>query len=107
MAAWAPVAFLLVGALASAAKGPVEQELSSDCREFLYSKTLPTGYENRDFRLICQSYKNKVRYVTLYNTAERIPVYSAYVFQSSEGEKCVDAPWMYEPQVKRKVNFLA
>lgn len=101
MAVWASIGFLLVNVLTLAVKGRVEKELSSECREFLYNRILPMGYENKDLHFICQSYNKKARYVTLYNTVERIPVYSAYVFKRSEGERCIDIPWMYEPQVKK------
>lgn len=110
MAAWAPM-FFLVNVLTLAVKGRVEKQLSSDCRDFLYTRMQPTGYEDKDFHFICQSYNKKARYVTLYNTADRIPVYSAYTFKRSGGETCIDIPWMYEPQVKKSrdttgLNFL-
>lgn len=101
MARWGLMAFLLLTALMLAVESRVEKQVSSECRDFLYSKTLPTGYDSKQLHYICQSYNNRPRYLTLYNTAERIPVYSAYVFKSSEGEKCADIPWMYEPQVKK------
>lgn len=100
MAVGALIAFLLANVLTLAVKARVEKELSSECQEFLYSRMLPKGYQDDNFHFICQSYNKKARYVTLYNTADRIPVYSAYIFRNSEGEKCIDAPWMYEPQVK-------
>lgn len=100
MAAGALIAFLLVNVLTLAVKARVEKILSSECQDFLYSRMLPKGYDEEDLHYICQSYNKKARYITLYNTSDRIPVYSAYIFKNSEGDKCVDASWMYEPQVR-------
>lgn len=94
-------AFLLVNLLTLVVKARVEKELSSECQDFLYSRMVPKGYEDKDLHFICQSYNKKARYATLYNTEDRIPVYSAYIFTKSEGEKCINVPWMYEPQVKK------
>lgn len=100
MAVGALIAFLLVNVLTFAVKARVEKELSSECQGFLYSRMLPKGYADKDFHFICQIYNKNARYVTLYNTADRIPLYSAYIFKNSKGEKYINAPWMYEPQVK-------
>ncbi|KAG5853314.1 hypothetical protein ANANG_G00071860 [Anguilla anguilla] len=50
-------------------------------------------------RRICQRYGDKPRYATLYDRARRLPVYSAYTFKKSDGQRRVDTPWMYEPQL--------
>nr|XP_020476150.1 endonuclease domain-containing 1 protein-like [Monopterus albus] len=99
MACWVQMVFLLVNIITSAVQGRVEKELSPECREFLYMRTPPTGLEHHSLRYICQCYYKKPRYVTLYNIVDHIPVYSAYTFKRSDGEKCVDVPWMYEPQL--------
>uniref|UniRef100_A0A8P4G066 Endonuclease domain-containing 1 protein n=1 Tax=Dicentrarchus labrax TaxID=13489 RepID=A0A8P4G066_DICLA len=99
MAFWVQTAFLLINIITSAVRGRVEKELSPECREFLYMGTTPTGLEHHSLQFICQRYNKKIRYVTLYNTVDHIPVYSAYTFKRSDGEKCVDVPWMYEPQL--------
>lgn len=93
------VAFILVSVIASVVRGKVEKELSVECRDFLYLGVPPTGLDHHSLRFICQRYNKKPRYVTLYNTVDHIPVYSAYTFKRSEGEKCVDVPWMFEPQL--------
>ncbi|XP_036452934.1 endonuclease domain-containing 1 protein-like [Colossoma macropomum] len=80
-------------------KATVEQTLSPECREFLYMGTAPVGLEDHSLLKICQRYNSKPRYVTLYNTKDHVPVYSAYTFKRSDGEKKVDVPWMYEPQL--------
>ncbi|XP_070786340.1 endonuclease domain-containing 1 protein-like [Enoplosus armatus] len=99
MALWAQVVFFLVNVITSAVRGRVEKELSPECREFLYMGTPPSGLEHHSLQFICQRYNKKPRYATLYNTVDHIPVYSAYTFKRSDGEKCVDVPWMYEPQL--------
>ncbi|XP_030635112.1 endonuclease domain-containing 1 protein-like [Chanos chanos] len=77
----------------------VEPALSPECRQFLHKGTLPIGLEDRSLAIICQRYNSKPRYVTLYDTTSHVPVYSAYTFKRSDGEKRVDVPWMYEPQL--------
>lgn len=92
--------FLLGAVTSPVVRGRVEIELSPECREFLYMGTPPTGLEHHSVKYICQFYNKKPRYVTLYNTEDHIPVYSAYTFKRTDGEICVDVTWMYEPQVK-------
>lgn len=103
MAFWALTVFLLVYILTSVGRARVEKELSPECRQFLYMGTPPTGLQHDSLQFICQLYNKKPRYVTLYSTRDHIPVYSAYTFKRSDGEKCMDVPWMYEPQVKNKM----
>lgn len=102
MAFWEQMAFLVVNLITSVVKRRVEKELSPECREFLYMGTMPKGLEHHSLQFICQCYNQKARCVTLYNTVDHIPVYSAYTFKCSDEERCVDVPWMYEPQVKKK-----
>lgn len=79
--------------------GEVQEKLSPECKEFLYMGTMPQGLEDQPFKKICQFYLGKPRYVTLYDTVNRIPVYSAYTFKRTDGFRRADVPWMYEPQV--------
>lgn len=60
--------------------------------------TPPRGYLSNSFKKISQRYENKDSYVTLYDPDKHIPIYSAYTFKKSDGEK-VDFLWMFEPQV--------
>lgn len=94
-------AFLLGNIIISTVKGRVETELSPECTDFLYLRSTPKGFEHNHLRFICQRYNKKARYVTLYNTEDRIPVYSAYTFKRTDGERCAEVPWMYEPQVNK------
>lgn len=81
---WAQ-AFLLVTMAMTDVQGTVEKELSPECREFLYMGTPPVGLEDHSLQKICQRYNNKPRYVTLYDTANHVPIYSAYTFKRSDG----------------------
>lgn len=69
------------------------------CKDFLFMGTPPRGYLGSSFKKICQRYEDKPCYVTLYDPQKHIPIYSAYTFKKSDGEKQVDFPWMFEPQV--------
>ncbi|KAG9346615.1 hypothetical protein JZ751_006926 [Albula glossodonta] len=70
-----------------------------DCSLFMYMRVPPIGLRGKDLRKICQRYGDKPRYATLYDRSHRLPVYSAYIFKKSDGQKRVDTPWMYEPQL--------
>lgn len=69
------------------------------CKGSLYMGTPPRGYLSNSYKKICQRYEDKPHYVTLYDPRKHIPIYSAYTFKKSDGEKKVDFPWMFEPQV--------
>ncbi|XP_040907815.1 endonuclease domain-containing 1 protein [Toxotes jaculatrix] len=69
------------------------------CKDSLYMGTPPRGIIETKLKKICQRYADKPRYVTLYDPHKRIPVYSAYTFKKTEGDRRVDYPWMYEPQL--------
>uniref|UniRef100_A0A672R1G0 Si:dkey-85k7.10 n=1 Tax=Sinocyclocheilus grahami TaxID=75366 RepID=A0A672R1G0_SINGR len=69
------------------------------CKDFLYMGTPPRGYLSTSLKKICQRYVDNPRFVTLYDPKKHIPIYSAYTFKKSDGEKRVDIPWMFEPQL--------
>uniref|UniRef100_A0A3B4USY9 DNA/RNA non-specific endonuclease domain-containing protein n=1 Tax=Seriola dumerili TaxID=41447 RepID=A0A3B4USY9_SERDU len=69
------------------------------CKDSLYMGTPPRGISDIRLKKICQRYADKPRFVTLYDPQKRIPVYSAYTFKKTEGDRRVDYPWMYEPQL--------
>lgn len=87
------------------AAAEVQENLSPECKQFLYMGTLPRGLEEQPFKKICQFYLGNPRFVTMYDTINHIPVYSAYTFKRSDGSKKVDVPWMYEPQVRNGCLF--
>ncbi|KAF5891787.1 endonuclease domain-containing 1 protein-like, partial [Clarias magur] len=59
----------------------------------------PTVFTDETHKMICQSWKNKYRFATLYDTERRIPVYSAYTF-AQEVETKRKNFWKYEPQLE-------
>ncbi|KAI4813902.1 hypothetical protein KUCAC02_003123 [Chaenocephalus aceratus] len=69
------------------------------CKDSLYMGTPPRGFTDNNLKRICQRYSDRPRYVTLYDPQKRIPVYSAYTFKKTEGDRRVDYPWMFEPQL--------
>ncbi|KAJ8337758.1 hypothetical protein SKAU_G00367240 [Synaphobranchus kaupii] len=86
---------LIVARLAWASVG----DSFGDCSQFLYTRVPPAGVRGGGLGRICQRYGNKPRYATLYDRGLRLPVYSAYTFKKSDGQRRVDTPWMYEPQL--------
>ncbi|XP_030648857.1 endonuclease domain-containing 1 protein-like [Chanos chanos] len=69
------------------------------CKQSMYMGTPPRGYVSRNLKKICQRLEDKPRFVTLYDPHKRMPVYCAYTFKRSGGEKSAEEPWMYEPQL--------
>ncbi|KAL7846330.1 hypothetical protein SRHO_G00213100 [Serrasalmus rhombeus] len=90
--------------LAAGVRAEVQADFSPECRLFMYMGTPPRGLEDHGLKKICQRYNGKPRYVTLYDVADHIPVYSAYTFKRSDGSKKVDVPWMYEPQLSTETG---
>lgn len=54
--------------------------------------------ENR-YKLICQKYKNAYRFATLYDIANKIPVFSAYKYTGKGNFKRPKIKWMIESEV--------
>ncbi|XP_038588253.1 endonuclease domain-containing 1 protein-like [Micropterus salmoides] len=83
----------------------------SDCAEFLLEKTPPQVpgileggnilNQNR-YKPICQTFKNKKRFVTLYDTKNKIPVFSAYKYRGEQQTGRPQTPWKIEPQLEEK-----
>ena len=96
-----PVAQMLIVLLVwvGMTQADLQEKLVPACRKFLYMSVLPQGFQGPELELICQYYRGQARFVTLYDTRRRIPVFSAYTFKRSDGSRKVDVPWMYEPQV--------
>ncbi|XP_041650476.1 endonuclease domain-containing 1 protein-like [Cheilinus undulatus] len=84
------------------ARAEVQENISPECKQFLYMGTPPRGLEEKPLKKICQFYAGHPRFFTLYDTVSHIPVYSAYTFKRSDGFKKADVPWMYEPQLSLK-----
>ncbi|XP_031706495.1 endonuclease domain-containing 1 protein-like isoform X1 [Anarrhichthys ocellatus] len=103
-----PVAALLLLLLSIAPAGAEVVTSMADCEEFFLQQTPPDipGIleggkilnQNR-YKLICQTFKNMRRFVTLYDTENKIPVFSAYKYRAiqSNGTK---REWKIEPQLE-------
>ncbi|XP_058845966.1 endonuclease domain-containing 1 protein-like isoform X1 [Acipenser ruthenus] len=69
------------------------------CLEFFYERTPPAlGPVPQRTAKICQKFNNGYHFATLYDKAQRIPLYSAYVFQKSNGGGR-EKRWFIEPQL--------
>ncbi len=55
--------------------------------------------DNNRYKLICQKYKNAYRFATLYDTANKIPVFSAYKYTEKGNFTRPNNKWMIESQV--------
>lgn len=82
-------------------------EKFSTCSDFFLKDQPPdikdvlkdsASQDDTRYKLICQKYDNKYRFATLYDTRERIPIFSAYKYTGHYG-KTPRIPWMVEPQV--------
>ncbi|XP_032913447.1 endonuclease domain-containing 1 protein-like [Catharus ustulatus] len=76
----------------------VVKNFINPCVRFFYAQTPPSGgIRPTNASRICQVYKNKYRFVTLYDRNNRIPVYSAYIYQPGNGKRYES--WFIEPQL--------
>uniref|UniRef100_A0AAY5K5X2 Endonuclease domain-containing 1 protein-like n=2 Tax=Esox lucius TaxID=8010 RepID=A0AAY5K5X2_ESOLU len=66
----------------------------------LVQGTVPNTKQNNRYEPICQFYHNEYRFATLYDTTNRIPVFSAYKFTGDGGKRPDPEPWMIEPQLE-------
>jgi hypothetical protein len=91
----------------------------SNCAEYFHKGTPPSGFVNEDdvrqnggfAAPICQTYKGRTYYATLYNTQFRTPIYSAYKMdvlpvQNVPAAASVSKTWRYESQLLRRPGHL-
>nr|XP_055075378.1 endonuclease domain-containing 1 protein-like [Misgurnus anguillicaudatus] len=80
----------------------------SKCSQFFHQGQPPvipdilenSRSKNSQYKTICQNYENEYRFATLYDTTNRIPVFSAYRFT---GNKTIERPvntWRIEPELE-------
>ncbi|XP_073342656.1 endonuclease domain-containing 1 protein-like [Pagrus major] len=82
--------------------GLVLGEISNDfskCLDFFYKATPPQGFKKAGYQPICQRYKHKYRFASLYHLQGRTPLYSAYNITFEKGKKRPPPNWKYEPQL--------
>ncbi|XP_067281979.1 endonuclease domain-containing 1 protein-like [Pseudorasbora parva] len=79
-----------------------------NCREFFFNEQPPVfpgilnnsvSQDNNRYKLICQKYETTYRFATLYDTTNRIPVFSAYKYTGSYTGR-PHKPWKIEPQLE-------
>ncbi|XP_070786255.1 endonuclease domain-containing 1 protein-like [Enoplosus armatus] len=101
-------AFLLLSFVPTVAK---VVDSMSDCAEFLLEKTPPQvpgileGGNIKDqnrYKPICQTFKNDKRFVTLYDTQNKIPVFSAYKYRGEQDKGRPRTPWKIEPELEER-----
>ncbi|NXM35781.1 ENDD1 protein, partial [Oxyruncus cristatus] len=81
--------------------GEVVPSFANTCNQFFYQNMPATnGLLPENPAWICQTYNNQPFYATLYDKKERIPVYSAYIYQHDTGKR-ITPLWMVEPQLIR------
>ncbi|NXW58965.1 ENDD1 protein, partial [Eurystomus gularis] len=76
----------------------VVTSFESSCPQFFFRETPPNeALEPENPAWICQCYKNRYYFATLYDRNRRIPVYSAYLYQPGPGKR--PKTWLVEPQL--------
>ncbi|KAJ8351060.1 hypothetical protein AAFF_G00157260 [Aldrovandia affinis] len=61
--------------------------------------SFPTIFQGPSYKQICQRYKNTYEFATLYDTTNRIPVYSAYKYFGKTPCDRKSGDWFIEPQL--------
>ncbi|XP_011485534.1 endonuclease domain-containing 1 protein-like [Oryzias latipes] len=83
----------------------------SDCADFLLNQSppqIPNILEDGEildqnrYKPICQTYRNTRTFLTLYDTKERIPVFSAIRVGQDQNSGKRPKNWMIEPQLENK-----
>ncbi|XP_036932053.1 endonuclease domain-containing 1 protein-like isoform X2 [Acanthopagrus latus] len=70
----------------------------SQCLNFFYNETPPSGIPAAGYQPICQRYKNQYHFASLYHRQHRAPLYSAYILSPADGKR-PNNTWKYEPQL--------
>lgn len=85
-----------------------------DCKEFFLQQTPPhipgileggIILDQNRYKLICQTLNNTRTFVTLYDTQNKIPVFSAAKYRGGAGGKRPKNKWMIEPQVSVAITY--
>ncbi|XP_036455028.1 uncharacterized protein LOC118827695 [Colossoma macropomum] len=98
---------LLLLGFTSLAAPEVVQSFGSKCPQFFIPDpqnqndviTPTILQQGQRYKQICQRFNNQYRFVTLYDTRNRIPVYSAYTFYGRGQVNRGDVEWKVEPQL--------
>ncbi|CAH2225445.1 endonuclease domain-containing 1 [Pelobates cultripes] len=76
---------------------PESQEGFAECNDFFYQSSPPQGFTDPSYTKICQKHNGDPQFATLYNTKDRIPLYSAFTYR--EGATNDGGSWLIEPQL--------
>ena len=77
-----------------------------ECYEFFHKGRIPDlGKDRPGVVHICHRFHNQYHFATLYDTHHRIAVYSAYIFEASNGGGR-EKRWFVEPQVSPRGSVL-
>lgn len=90
---------VLIGSFLGLNHGDVVSDFS-ECLKYFYKGKVPQwGSDMPGAARLCQRFQNRFHFATLYDTHHRIAVYSAYVFEPSNGGGRENR-WFVEPQVR-------
>ncbi|XP_016390079.1 endonuclease domain-containing 1 protein-like [Sinocyclocheilus rhinocerous] len=84
--------------LLSGGSAKVVQNFEIECGSFFANRKSPKGFNDSQYRQICQSQNNVFYYATFYDTNKKIPMYSAYKFEGLKNCTRLNA-WYIEPQL--------
>ncbi|KAI5108652.1 endonuclease domain-containing 1 protein-like, partial [Silurus meridionalis] len=98
---------LLLSAFSSLTLMEVVNDFSSPrCSAFFIKNRnhiiTPTVLKGNQYKRICQHWENEYRFATLYDTKNRIPVYSAYTYYGKDPPGRENVPWKNEPQLESR-----
>ncbi|KAL8222378.1 UNVERIFIED_CONTAM: hypothetical protein K2H54_075915 [Gekko kuhli] len=92
--------FVCLGWHTTPGDAEVVNSFEETCPRFFFRETPPRiGLTPAYLVRICQRYENQYRYATMYDKLNRIPVYSAYIYNPGEAKRPQN--WMVEPQLVR------
>uniref|UniRef100_A0A3Q2ZRC5 Si:ch211-133n4.10 n=2 Tax=Kryptolebias marmoratus TaxID=37003 RepID=A0A3Q2ZRC5_KRYMA len=83
----------------------------SECDQFFLHRTPPrvpgiledgTVHNQNRYKPICQTYRNRMRFITLYDVRNRIPVFSAFRFVEVKDSRRPRTQWRIEPQLEKE-----
>ncbi|KAL7982816.1 hypothetical protein Chor_013152, partial [Crotalus horridus] len=77
--------------------GEVVDSFEETCPQFFLRETPPVIRHPPRSARICQRYQNLYRFATLYDKDNRVPVYSAYIYNPGTAKR--PKKWMIEPQL--------
>nr|XP_015220965.1 PREDICTED: endonuclease domain-containing 1 protein-like [Lepisosteus oculatus] len=81
----------------------VDSFKNSDCRKFFYENEEPAGFNSQNYARVCQTFRNRIYFASLYDKTRRIPLYSASLYNYKDPNdtpsETTEKNWKYEPQL--------